>query len=150
MELQIVNLETAILAKQVGFDWECYYAYDQDNKTIEEKPMELNFAPTYINEPKFTTEEINNATQNGYITFLAPEQDLLRKYISDLHDLYIQLRPIHKFGTVHYDYIIIDLQSLLKIVNAGDFASYEEGLEAGLTRCLNIIIDKQNKNVTST
>ena len=62
----VVSLEIAKILKDLGFKDSCKYAYDDPNTT------ELHNSEDLTGRSYFTQEDIDNALENGFITFLAP------------------------------------------------------------------------------
>ena len=71
MELQLVSKETAILAKELGFNWNVqnYYLNNEEQKSY--------WSPTPI--------RINFNTRDEAVS--CPEQELLAKWLRDVHSL---------------------------------------------------------------
>jgi hypothetical protein len=149
MELKLVNFETAVLANYLGFNWPCYYSYEQDNNSSIEPIITTEFAPTYIDEVKFTIEEIENAKLNGYTCFLAPEQDLLCKWLREIHNLHINIS--HKPFNQQYSYSITsnynyNNNGIVIPYTYNNIQNYEDCVELAIKKCLEIVKDKQDKN----
>lgn len=140
MELQIISLETAILLKENEFNWETdkvwldSYSYPEGMSHIKAKLL---------------WKDALDATQKVFpeYQFPAPTQELLRKWLRDIHDRHIYIiRASDKEGL---GYSV----SVKSAFNVSDymfecFRTYEEALEIGL---LNILRElKENKNDTTT
>lgn len=124
---QFITLETAKLAKQAGFDWEVYSCY-------------------YKSSPdRVSTNGTLTSNFNGYafqhIAISAPTQSVLQRWLRELHNLIVVVKPYYGKKVV-YGYIIYqEAEGFIKIIDDGiGDRSYESTLEAGLKKCLTLII----------
>lgn len=126
---QFVTLETARLAKQAGFDWECwaYWLSDYANGEIEQKaPFENRAVPyDYNNEP--------GARYRRGDMFSAPTQSVLQRWLRELHNLIIVVKPYYGKEVV-YGYIIYqEAEGCIKRIEDGIVdRSYEPTLEVAV------------------
>lgn len=127
MKLKIVEFETAKLANEKGF-----------------KHMKSNCFGDNMSYDKHEELKCSNLANTvvGYI--LAPTQELLRKWLRDVHDIDIVIkRYFNNYGIsciTKYDKddehnLPIDLYGL----NFKDYDTYEEALEGALIEALNSI-----------
>lgn len=143
MELQIVSLEIAKIAKELGFDWPCTHRW-REPETISPKP--------FIQGGGYTIKSINTKTYfhdtDKIIHTLAPEQHLLQKWIRENSDYMISiynnasgyLWDISKVnGGTH-----ITWSEYRGTNESGCWDKYEDALENALIYALNKI--KENKN----
>lgn len=140
MKEELISFETAKTAKEKGFDWECLDFYSKnDICNYLEEPYEYDFK---VNANK------ENEDNFGYgLTWSAPTQSLLQKWLRDEHDLWVEVtintypRPnnictsiyLFKEGGVKeaiYPYQTDGLSHSL---------TYEEALEKGLFEALKLI-----------
>ena len=87
MEEQLVEFETAKLAKEKGFNEKCLYNYKSngiiaDWDELDYVESNYNTIPEYI----FTA---NSECANGYIT--APTQTLLQKWLREEHFMWVEI-----------------------------------------------------------
>ena len=136
MELQLVNKETAVLAKELGFDWNCKNAYNSEGKRESSRD--------FTGEETFTKEDIQNAFDNEYIVYLAPEQELLAKWLRDVHKTHIE---VLFNGSESFYYWIKELIPFGKEIDSTmeeecNWKTYEEAMEAGLKVALEDLGEK--------
>ena len=136
MKEELVSHNTAVLAEEKGFDWDCTYTYDYD-KALED-------AFSYTGEALFTKEDIENAKENGYTAILAPTQSLLQKWLREKHNLFVTVQWVdgrldyskqlwsYSIHGLHYEILDCDDHS-----NTGN--TYEEALEQSLLEALKLL-----------
>jgi len=120
MQEQIVNFETAKLAKERGFTESCWQWYD----TIGN-----------IKEHKFST------TSNRYDDELAaPTQSLLQKWLREIHGIHIdfQYDLESDMKTINVSFSVINNEGSL-YNEKKEYLKYEEALEEGLQQALELI-----------
>ena len=120
MEEQLISLETAKLAKEKGFNEECYFTYDKISKEY----------CIFKSEYSETNSEINK-----YI-YSAPTQSLLQKWLREKHNILIF--PYINFQEKDYFYCSIFPKNGDRF-STEDFLTYEEALEVGLQEALKLI-----------
>lgn len=138
---QFIKLETARLAKQAGFDWECNERYREGHSTNDSEPLyisprdnwnqdaDLYSAPTQSVLQRWLREE------KGYqvTVFLTPqvieEEDCDPRYEFDPNRYGYHVENLNDKGCVEFD----DYNCI----------GYEAALEAGLKQCLTLLIEKQ-------
>ena len=122
MEEQLIGFETAKLAKQKGFDWPTTYCKDEHDYQYEQHFVPRNFN-TKEYEPRVS----------------APTQSLLQKWLREEHSLHIELTPtVIKEG--YWYSCVYHLEEFYTIlVDRKKDLSYEEALEAGLKKALELI-----------
>lgn len=132
MEDQLVKFETAIFAKEKGFNIPTLYFY-------------LDGSLRYNHSIKLR----NSNTLPGTIDVSAPTQSLLQKWLRDVHNIDIQITLV-KAGyneykveiykrpenTNEYTYFFIKEEDCVYIKY---FHTYEEALEEGLQEALKLI-----------
>ena len=123
MKEVLITLETAKLAKEKGYDWECNYYSDSDNVTYNRLA-----AP-------------NSRLKEGSYTF--PTQSLLQQWFRERHNLHIVVRSglNDKLQTLcfkGFDIINMDRYELLRTKHK-NYNIYEEGLEEALQEALKLI-----------
>jgi hypothetical protein len=135
MEEQLITLETAVLAKEKGFDSStvnmCWVK--SGNESYNGKRMSRNSIP-YIAE--------------GAALILQPTQALLQKWLREKHNINISITT--KLNIKKWDFIPYDLKMngreyvkyyyfYYKNLKDRKFDSYEDALEEGLVEALNLI-----------
>lgn len=110
MKEQLIELETARLAKEKGFDWECLLCYTGTTQEI----WRNDYSPKNWNK---NTHHIS-----------APTQSLLQKWLREEKGIFVYCTPY----TFDYSvwYIFID-EKQLKFKDV-TFYTYEQALEKGL------------------
>jgi hypothetical protein len=123
MRDQLVSFETAKLAKEKGFAWNCHWVLYRGTSSVLHKcdaiPMKGK-----------------NLESGDYV--LQPTQSELQKWLREKHNVDIN---IIKDDCVYYDgvYDIIILKENRSLVETSYFEIYEEGLEKGLLEGLKLI-----------
>lgn len=138
MESQIINIETAKLAKEKGFDLPTVCCYNNHHSKRGEKL-------TYRFNIKFTVPSSNRSQKIKYKSnsdlakwhLSAPTRSLLQKWLREKHQFHIEIipdknDPINKWHSVNYY-----LKCMKEPDNIGIFNTYEKALEAGLKQGLN-------------
>ena len=138
MTEQLISKETAILAKEKGFNEETYDYFNQSGE------YETSLEKEYFNKGIHTSENI--------ITISCPTQSLLQKWLREKHNLYICISAeFYKTGINHTlqilcynpnlsesDYYDNDKCTGMYGDNA-EFETYEDALEFGLQKALKLI-----------
>lgn len=136
MELQLVSKEVAILAKELGFDFGLSLAhFSWNHKDVCVDDLDWKFKDI---------DEICNLSE-----VRVPTQELLAKWLRDVHKLYIEI-------TRDMSNWVVDVCNLtdVEVTFVGDdililinktFKTYEDALEGGLLAVLNGI--KKNLKV---
>lgn len=122
MTEQLISKETAVLAKEKGFNEETYDYFNQNGE------CETSLEKEYFNKGIHTSENI--------ITISCPTQSLLQKWLREKHNIDISI-----LGTSGFYYIGIhekDFHNLQKYFYP-NFKLYEEALEFGLQKALKLI-----------
>ena len=128
---EYIELETAKLAKKAGFDWECgkiYWKYEEGIWELEDNH-----------------KEHCRILQIDYC-ILAPTQAVLQRWLREIKNTQMQI--LFESMTVNKYYAIIKMKDiyhdfLMKDNHVAYFDTYEAALEAGLQKCLTLIIEKQ-------
>lgn len=137
MEEQLVSLETAILAKEKGFNWPTlFYAFENNNAGldyIEVTQLECQFG--VIDKP----EDHNNATYYELKRISLPTQALLQRWLREVHNIHICLE-------LEQDWFYIvkliednDTENFTKDWFLNPFKTYEQALEVGLIEGVKLI-----------
>ena len=134
MEEQLISLETAKLAKEKGFDWECncvFFGEGIDDDLLYYEASAGKTQNSLLEEHYFSCDDKPFCT--------APTQSLLQKWLREVHKIDVYSTwGTYLEKTVWYFYNS-------KISIGATFSSkkhwntYEEALEAGLFEALNLI-----------
>ena len=133
-----MNFVPAKLAKEKGFDLNSHAFYGCDNPEFSE-PNQL----TIRDWVKWTDFGKQDSPQKGTKIYSAPTQSLLRKWLREEKERFIQVFIGGKFN---YGYYIHNLNSKdifedakNRIFHRANFDTYEEALEAGLIEALKLL-----------
>ena len=128
MEDLLINYDTAVLAKEKGFNWKCYSMFH--NKTLN-----VNDGHCDYNQPNhkfFIKENIISA----------PTQSLLQKWLREIHHIYVTALPTYT-GSAEIKRCFFEISFKNKTMQFSDmygyFDTYELALETGLQEELNLI-----------
>ena len=138
MEDTIVSYETALLAKEVGFNEECNNVY---NKSLKKETLEY-----YEGDASgvIKNSEVQNTSTGVVYLCTAPTQSLLSKWLREIHKIHV---------SVDFDSYSPDVPKYYAVVksigskNMGErlldgftlYSNYEEALEQGLFESLKLI-----------
>lgn len=129
MQEEIVSYETAILAKEKGFDCTIKAHYTKTKLCTSD-------IVSLYNWNSFTDMEHNN------YYYSAPTQSLLQKWIRENHNIHI-CADLHVSTPKHWYVRIDDMNTNDYLYHSEDrnvfFNSYEEALEIGLQESLKLI-----------
>lgn len=153
--MQIVNLETAKLAKEAGFDWPCNDVYYLKDK----KEIRLHTL-FYYDELHRNGEDnliLSLSKDNQEVICSVPQQAYLQKWLRDVHRIHVTVqRFIKSFlqgKNKDTPYFVMSCQltedEMAWIDNkyhASNHSSYEEALEKGLQKGLEILKNAINKD----
>ena len=134
MKEQLISRKTAKLAKKKGFNWFCFYYYD-DKENLHE-PYEENGSSTDV---EFRVDLSDLLENNNHYTYRisAPTQALLQKWLRDVHMIHVDpnYNHIKSDGTFYIKY-----GKIPESCNSKEgFDTYEAALEAGLLEALKLI-----------
>lgn len=148
MQEQLINLETAKLAKEKGFDipqnkmFSTIIDRSIFNKT--DNPEVIKFHNGDQNQCSNIPHDWNNTkSQTPTKYYSAPTQSLLQKWLREVHNMHIGI--MNNIGTFHYQIDIrpINKETFDKLqwnhINIGNRITYEEALERGLQEALKLI-----------
>ena len=133
---QLINFETAKLAKEKGFDEVCYYLHHPEYGIVDNSKYHKN---SKLNIGDDKTE---------YVT--APTQSLLQKWLRESHNLYVEsyhdLTPGGERIQYYTNWGFIQQKDIKGNSNVNgsydeyeDWKTYEEALEEGLQKALKLI-----------
>jgi hypothetical protein len=137
MEDQLISFETAKLAKEKGFDEICLDIYEL-KEYIPNRQLKKGLK---------NSELISN------ISFTAPTQSLLQKWLREVHDIHVQ--PFYHPNTISTREIKPEVEIVRVFAKDGisksilppnlkgeEFDTYEKALEIGLQAALKLITIK--------
>ena len=137
-----VSLKVAKLLKQAGFDWETreYYKF-----TDEGHRFSWNTLPVNWNKKVAVLIAEKHGLSEGYS---APTLAVAQRWLREVMDTYIipQISDYEANGCIwEYDYRI-NIHNINPMRSLYKYKSYEEALEAGIKKCLEIILEKDENN----
>ena len=136
MKEQLINFETAKLAKEKGFNVETLHFYCK-NRTCDyiKTPYKYSFEVN-ANQETLINGEIDNF---GYgITWSAPTQSLLQKWLREVHKMFVTVNAKGVIDEiVWYNNVTIRTKKDHKFENY--HKTYEEALGIGLYQALKLI-----------
>ena len=114
MREQLINFQTAKLAKEKGFNEGSMSHYEEDGQIQHCR-----------------TSFTNGFMEDGETRFEAPTQSLLQKWLREVHNIIILVDKCNT-GLLKFEHNI-------KSENKNEFKTYEEALEKGLQEGLKLI-----------
>lgn len=148
MKEQLITFETAKLAKEKGFDSEVYSYYTKKQRLFN------TLEPTYDDGRKMPQGHmVSSMNYNEDDTFSAPTESLLKKWLREVHGIYVNsehdLNPKGDGILYHTNWGFINAstsesRNTWYRVGGGyseneEFKTYEQALEAGLQEALKLI-----------
>lgn len=147
MKEQLIKEETAILAKEIGFNLPVFYHYTENN--VNDLLLLCN--PDDFQLGNGWVKEDYNSTSWVFKKYSAPEQSLLQKYLREIHNCHVEVtyygnsitesKDIIYFVEVNYygKSFEIPISEDADIVK-WEFITYEDALEYGLFESMKLII----------
>ena len=134
MEEQLIEFETAKLAKEKGFDEECRHFFE-----VEHPDQRPTFHTEY--EPYRNSEIINGYGKCDYPMMSAPTQSLLQKWLREVHNIDVWVNKIGSTNEKKYYFNVMVNNKFVNTTNSNSktFLKYEEALEMGLQEALKLI-----------
>lgn len=135
MKEELISFETAKLAKEKGFNEECYHVYNIfDNGNILDSAYDMT---GYL---LFSEEDLKYANDNGYNCIYAPTQSLLQKWLREVHKIHISVEMGLLYSVDVVYEVIVKREANVEVEFINDeYKTYEEALEVGLQEALNLI-----------
>lgn len=133
---QIVTLETAKLAKEVGFNGKVLHFYNHgENELIPNTKLMSISIPISV-------EHLETSRATLPVDCVpAPTQTALSRWLREKHDMYVSVDMMaFKRGWIVY---IISMPRKVVCFKAKDFDTYEEALEEGLKQACKIVKDRR-------
>lgn len=146
MKEQLVSLEVAKLLKEKGFfiDYVVHEIYISENEDLSE----INNVILKYDEDGYlgTIDDYFNHTEvepwlHSYMHpyWFAPTQSLAQKYLREKYDIHIGIWKNRLTEKYRIEYIIMYGEDLDVPLDDIEYISYEEALEQGLQKALNLI-----------
>lgn len=133
---EYVSFETAKMLEELGFDEPCDWAYYKDGKIA-------------------AINAINSTLSRGYIS--RPTQSLAARWLREVHKLHIFcMQSNHPYSEPSADewewcYIVVKInQPNVYLACKIEFATYEQAMEAGLQKALEIIKKRKDEQKRTT
>ena len=126
------SLETAKLLKQAGFDWECltYYRNRNERLNFGEEPIDWNRQHSQL------------SVENDYS---APTLSVAQRWLREVKhiDVFVWISCLQNYKWIGKN-IGLELDFT---VHTGEnlYTTYEEALEAGIKKCLTLILEKDGR-----
>jgi hypothetical protein len=148
MKEQLINFETAKLAKLKGFNvyvehMQTYFSHEMWDKYLYPNSDIGDFQ---YSETAKRTKDIGFALNENYPVpfyepyYMCPTQSFLQKWLREVHGIQVYVYSHTKNGKGEYrDYVAYVNETAINDARDEDFQSYEEALEAGLVKALNMI-----------
>ena len=132
MEETLISFETAVLAKEKGFNIATVYGYD-NNGSLKEYFTYASYSP---GEPEIRIEDFICKWE-----YQAPTQGLLQKWLREVHNIYLTVIPVGDSGYElrYWYYSILGVYCKDGQHGINRFQTYEEALEAGLLKALKLV-----------
>lgn len=126
-----VSLETAKMLQKVGFDWECECAI-LPASLMADKAYHYNHNGSH---------NYNNKEAYPFEIYSAPSLDAAQRWLREVHHLHITIFSSSQESWMFR--ITKPHQKLEDGVYGGDFYTYEEAQEAGIKKCLTILLEEK-------
>lgn len=137
MRDDVILFETAKLARDKGFKIPC------DGRYYWEHKWQLSL--------KGSVKCSNNSDMKdrSNISYSAPTQSLIQKWLREEHRIYVTVSSIEDGEVILFDYSIKQKAPIFGFseirVKLQEFKTYEEALETGIEKSLNLIKDKSKQ-----
>ncbi len=130
MKEQLITLETAKLAKEKGFDWQCL-AYYRDEILYDCRLKQI--------ENSSNLNNCCNKNNVGYTQVACPTQSLLQKWLRENHEIEVVVKSWKEFNKIVYMYSVNTVGDPSTYLNKLAKETYEQAFEAGLKEGLEIL-----------
>ena len=144
MTEELVSHKLAVLAKEIGFNEECFYSYATDDKG----DIELHSSFDLTGEFAFTEEDIQAAEENGYTAWFAPTHSQLQRWLREEHEIELNVSSVHYCSTgsprkdgvmICYAYFIQVTKEMRNTPSNSGWFTYEEAFNAGLIEACKLL-----------
>ena len=150
MKESLISLKTAILAKETGFDEECEWVIYNPSKSTENEPYrcgkrKYNF---YSRPPKDGRTRVHICTQSLLQKWLREKFNIIVEVVEYYTEEDLPLSDL-KFPTPKGWYYWDKYDDDFSEEKAEKFAFYEQALDYGLQKALNLVLVWKNKYTKS-
>ena len=132
---EVIKLETAKLARDKGFKVPCDGRYFWDHKW----QLSLKGAVKCSND--------SDMKDRSNVSYCAPTQSLIQKWLRDEHRIYVTVSSIEDGENILFDYSIKQKAQIFGYseikTKLQEFKTYDEALESGIEKALNLIKSKK-------
>lgn len=136
MKEQRINLETALLAKEKGFDEFCRSCFDESGKqsgfTGYDYMKEHN-----TNSKVHFIDTDSEEFENPKIVCTAPTQSLLQKWLREKHNISVEVSRCNNNWLL--ELVKVNYSEYIDEKYENSFSIFEDALELGLQEALKII-----------
>jgi hypothetical protein len=148
MKEDLIEFETAKLAKKKGFEAILYSYYESNSKELIQNHVTIRrtfkseTGTPYGQNTKEDYEAILSDIDNSLDEFiLAPTQSLLQKWLREKHNIIVLLEPVLGFSHIEFSMSIYTKKNIFSLTkfHVSSNKTYEEALEAGLIEGLKLI-----------
>lgn len=143
MKDQLISLETAKLAKEKEFNIPCIFFYVLNHKPGDKFILIGNVGDIQQIGGEMIEEDHNNSS---YLLtrYSAPTQSLLQRWLREVHGFHVSPELLYmdsNGGEVVEFYASIESMPIIQWIyeSTEHFRTYEEALEEGLIKALNLI-----------
>lgn len=135
MRDDVILFETAKLARDKGFKVPCDGRYFWDHKW----QLSLKGAAKCSND--------SDMKDRSNVSYCAPTQSLIQKWLRDEHRIYVTVSSIEDGENILFDYSIKQKAQIFGYseikTKLQEFKTYDEALESGIEKALNLIKSKK-------
>jgi hypothetical protein len=135
MRDDVILFETAKLARDKGFKVPCDGRYFWEHKW----QLSLKGAVKCSND--------SDIKDRSKVSYCAPTQSLIQKWLRDEFKIYVTISSLEDGEAILFDYAIKQKSPIFGFsnirVNSDEFKTYEEALETGIEKALNLIKSKK-------
>ncbi len=154
MKEELVTKETAVLAKEKGFNWDTTHYYRNEKLITNFDDSGCNESVYYFDADSFyenwndgrVINDSNNScwgcTKSSYAdVYSAPTQSLLAKWLREVHNIHVTSNYI--YTTKIYSGLVRSYNKGYRVntVGFGKNYTYEQALEEGLKLALNYYVE---------
>jgi hypothetical protein len=149
MEERLISFETAVLAKEIGFNEYCFYYYVNSifNTFLKEHGNLKLFEIQDDNGNIVGYNKRKNSKGQPHI-IIAPTQSLLQKHLREVYHIEVFVKPfvfpqIYDENSIRYRCLILTKDTIMDCDWCSEISeNYEEIFEKGLFKALEIIKNK--------
>lgn len=150
---QFIELPTAKLAKQAGFDWECPTFYTETfDYTNQEGTGKFEFRRNdnlrYTNPNDDRNSFVNHKgtlLEYKFEMYSAPTQSVLQRWLREVKNIQVWSEFHNQIAKTKSGWIVcfgFFSDNFVEVDYLSGYRTYEAALEAGLQKCLTLLIEK--------